>query len=76
MATGDQKVNCRGLNVADGSKQLVFTIAGTDRCVGEMRWTGDPQYLLVIAQLFSDWASIERRTPIIPPPLRRALGGH
>lgn len=76
MPSVDQKVNCRVHNVADGSKHLVFTIAGTSQCVGELRLTGDPQYLLVMATLFSEWASIERRTPIAPPSIRRALGGH
>lgn len=76
MPSGDQKVNCRVHNVADGSKHLVFTVAGTSQCVGELRLTGDPQYLLVMASLFSQWASMERRRPIAPSPVRHVLGGH
>jgi hypothetical protein len=76
MATApEERVNCRVLNLANGSKQLVFTIAGTDRCVGEMLWTGDPQYLLTASQLVSEWAAIERRTLIAPRSVRRINGG-
>ncbi len=56
----DRKVNCNVHNVADGSKHLVFTVEGTGECVGEIRYTGDENYLLTVSQMFSNWAHMVR----------------
>jgi hypothetical protein len=59
----DQRVNAKVFDIADGSKHLVFTIDGTDQCVGEIRYTGDPRYLIAVSQLFSKWANTQRSLP-------------
>lgn len=72
-----RRVNVRVHEVADGSKQLVFEIAGTGECVGEMRVAFQPGYLPVMVQLFTQWASGARA----PQPreldlaIRRAING-
>jgi hypothetical protein len=71
----DQKVNCRVINIADGSKHLVFTIQGTEHCVGEIRMAGDPKYLLVMADLFSQWANMQRGKPVLASSIRNILNG-
>lgn len=68
-----QKVNCNVMNVADGSKHLVFTIEGTQRCVGEIRVSADDNYLLVISQLFSSWVTQQRGR--LPSSIRSILNG-
>lgn len=59
----DEKVDCQSHNCSDGSRHLVFTVRGSDKCVGEVRITADDRYLLVIAQLVQQWAGIQRNRP-------------
>jgi hypothetical protein len=61
----DEKVNCRVLNRANGGNHLVFTVDGTKKCVGEIAFTGDERYLLVIAEMFSKWADMRRGKLIV-----------
>jgi len=75
-----RRVNVRVHEVADGSKHLVFEIAGTGECVGEVRVVAsDPGYLPVMAALFTRWAGGSRAPG--PPELsivasvRQAING-
>lgn len=61
----DQKVNCNVHACADGSKHLVFTVEGTQQCVGEIRLEADENYLLVISQLFTKYVSLRRPSTVI-----------
>jgi hypothetical protein len=67
----DQKVNCNVHGCADGSQHLVFTIEGTQQCVGEIRIAADMNYLLVISKLFESWANLSR----LPSAIRRTMNG-
>lgn len=71
-----QKVNCRVQAIANGGRRLVFTLDGSDKCVGEVRVHADSQYLLVISELFSHWVSTERGHLILPSAIRQILNGH
>jgi hypothetical protein len=77
----DKKINCRVLSAPGGGRRLVFTIDGTNKCVGELRVNADPQYLLVMSQMFSQYVAMERRMPIapsapLPSAIRSILNGH
>lgn len=63
-------MNVRVHDIVDGSKHLVFTIDGTEQCVGEIRYTGDPRYLIAVSQMFSKWVDTERSSPY---PIRSIL---
>jgi hypothetical protein len=57
-----KRINCRVHNVDDGSKHLVFEVAGTGECVGEVRVVAsDAGYLPVISHLFAQWVSGAQR---------------
>ena len=61
-----RKINCRVHSVADGSKLLVFEVAGASECIGEMRLAvADARYLPVISQLFANWVGGERARPVL-----------
>lgn len=62
----EEKVDCIVHHVVDGSKHLVFKIRGTERCVGEIRFSGDDRYLLSISELFGSWAHIHRGKLALP----------
>lgn len=71
----DQKVNCRVFDLPDGGHHMVFTIDGTDQCVGEARITADDKYLQVIGQLFVQWTTMRRGR--LPTAISKILnGGH
>jgi hypothetical protein len=71
-----RRVNVNVHEVADGSKQLVFEIAGTGECVGEMRVAFQPGYLPVMAQLFAQWAGGARIIqPGVGDSVKRAING-
>lgn len=73
----DEKVNCRVEDCPDGSKQLIFTVAGTEKVVGEMRLSvDDERYLLVVSQLFSSYANMRRGRRVIPAAVHRIINGH
>ncbi len=67
-----QRVNCRVLNLSDGSKQLVFTLDGADKCVGEIIVRGDPAYLRTMMHMFVQWVESER--PVVKA-IRNILNG-
>jgi hypothetical protein len=52
-------INMRVHNYVDGSKQLIFEVAATKECVGEIYIAfDDVGYLPVFAHLFADWVSL------------------
>jgi hypothetical protein len=76
-----RRVNCRVLSIADGSKHLVFEVAGTSEVVGEVRVVAAaPGYLPVIAQLFTRWAAgawTQPRPDDLSASIKRAINdGH
>ncbi len=70
----EQKVNCRVLNLSDGSHQLVFTVEGTKSCVGEIVVKCDEQYLRVMTHMFNSWVEMQR--PSLHASVRNILNGH
>jgi hypothetical protein len=62
----DEIVDCKTHACTDGSQHIVFTVRGTDKCVGEVRITGDDRYLLCIAQMIQQWA-LNRTSTIVRP---------
>jgi hypothetical protein len=57
MSEEVKKINCRVVSVVDGSKQLIFEVAGTRECVGEVRISSvHAGYLPVMAELIEIWA--------------------
>jgi hypothetical protein len=82
-----QRVNCHVQSMANGGRRLVFTLEGSNKNVGEIAVQGDLRYLLAMAQMFTQWANMERdrAASIILPPspgtrlrasIRHALNGH
>jgi len=61
------------MDLADGSHQLVFTIDGTNQCVGEVKVSADDRYLLVIGQLFGQWTT--RKRGRLPSTIAKILNG-
>ena len=68
-----QKVNCRYYSNGEGGHRLVFLIDGTNESVGNIVLDADPRYILVMAELFNQWAHMERKQPLIASAVRSAL---
>lgn len=70
----NQRINCWVHNIADGSKHLVFEVAGTGAVVGELRVAvADPRYLGMVAQLFTQWTAGSSRVSSRPSELSAAI---
>ncbi len=67
------KVNCRVLNLSDGSNQLVFTLDNTDKCVGEIIVRGDENYLRTMTKMFNQWVDMRRPASPIAAGVRQIL---
>jgi len=61
----DEKINCNVISRRGNSTHLVFIVAGTKRCVGQIAFEGDERYLLVMAEMFSKWADMRRGKLIV-----------
>jgi hypothetical protein len=70
------KINCRVMTVVGGGYQLIFEVAATQECVGELRLgVLDERYLPTISQLFAHWVNKKRGKLVLPVTIHGIIKG-